>query len=431
MNTVMPNPHRLVVGSQTPGQNLAAVEQWLGTMRSPNGYGGPVVHWWQNCLQFTGAGLDWRYEGMITGFLNLYQRTQDSRWLACARQAGDDLVCGQLSSGNFRNSNFELNPYPGGTPHEAAAALGLLHLAEQCGEHAYLSAAERCLQGYYVAYLWDSDSCIFYDSLEKKTFVPNKAATLTEALFKLADLTGDEQWITDYALPTLEAVIAHQLPDGSIYQYSERGRPVAWFFPYYIARCVPALVEGHHRTGENRYLRAAQSALDFIVRWRDPDGGLPQVIYDGGRMNRYPRWIAGAGDIARALSLLDGYDPEPTLAWMLRGQMANGAFRTAHGFAVQSTQRQPPALPDFRDLLPVCGWVDKAFRYLTMLLPDGCNLPPYDPQPIEMDCLLRGRVMQYREDTQRIELRQGSRVIYRWDKGHPWAAVCDLRMLWS
>ena len=37
--------------------------------------------------------------------------------LAC--RAGDDLVQGQLTSGNYRNSCFELNPYTGGTPHVA------------------------------------------------------------------------------------------------------------------------------------------------------------------------------------------------------------------------------------------------------------------------------------------------------------------------
>ena len=47
------------------GSAVANLDAWLDTMRSPDGYGGPVAHWWQNCLQFTGAGLDWRYEGII------------------------------------------------------------------------------------------------------------------------------------------------------------------------------------------------------------------------------------------------------------------------------------------------------------------------------------------------------------------------------
>ncbi len=34
------------------------------------GYGGPVVHWWNHSLAYQGAGLDWRYEGIIDGYLS-------------------------------------------------------------------------------------------------------------------------------------------------------------------------------------------------------------------------------------------------------------------------------------------------------------------------------------------------------------------------
>jgi hypothetical protein len=99
-------------------------------MRGPGGYSGPVVHWWRDCLDYSGPGLDWRYEGIIIGYLNLWAATGEASWLAKARRAGDDLMNGQLPSGNFRNSCFELNPNTGGTPHEAACDLALLRLAE-------------------------------------------------------------------------------------------------------------------------------------------------------------------------------------------------------------------------------------------------------------------------------------------------------------
>ena len=69
-------------------QAVSKLDAWLETMRGPDGYGGPVAHWWQNCLQFTGAGLDWRYEGIVIGYLNLYQKTGNEQWLAKARRAG-------------------------------------------------------------------------------------------------------------------------------------------------------------------------------------------------------------------------------------------------------------------------------------------------------------------------------------------------------
>ena len=77
-------------------QRVADLDAWLETMRGPDGYGGPVAHWWQNCLSYTGAGLDWRYEGLISGYLTLWARTGEPRWAARARRAGDDLRRGLL-----------------------------------------------------------------------------------------------------------------------------------------------------------------------------------------------------------------------------------------------------------------------------------------------------------------------------------------------
>src|SRR5438034_3584893 len=108
---------------------VAKLDAWFETMRGPGGYGGPVAHWWQQSLLYTGAGLDWRYEGMIAGYLRLWERTGDERWLRKARRAGDDLVDGQLASGHYAASAFELNPATAGTPHEAACDVALLLLA--------------------------------------------------------------------------------------------------------------------------------------------------------------------------------------------------------------------------------------------------------------------------------------------------------------
>ena len=53
---------------------VARIDAWLETMRGSAskgcaaGYGGPVVHWWRQCLLYTGPGLDWRYEGIIAGY---------------------------------------------------------------------------------------------------------------------------------------------------------------------------------------------------------------------------------------------------------------------------------------------------------------------------------------------------------------------------
>ena len=410
-------------------------------MRSADGYGGPVVHWWQNCLQYTGAGLDWRYEGIILGYLNLYERTHQRNWLIKAVRAGDDLVRGQLAVGNYRNSCFELNPYPGGTPHEAAADIGLLALAE-CLRHEndpaadkYLSAARRNIDNYYIGVLWDSEASLFRDNPKTLSFVPNKAATLTEALFRLAASSGDERYITQYALPTLQTLLDCQV-NGAVYQNMLRGKIVHKYFPYYVARCVPALVLGYTYTAEERYAEAARNALAWVLNQRTPDGGFIQVVYEGGRRNVYQQWVAAIGDILSIArqSHAVGFDVDVTNShlWLLRGLQPSGGCATARGFGAQISQRAPGTLPDFRDILPVCGWVDKAFRYLTGLVQEDAAINGETLVPFETTCLLRGKVRRYREDNTSITLTgpQNS-VIYHWRKGESWARVCGAELLWK
>jgi hypothetical protein len=355
---------------------VAALDRWLDSMRLPGGYGGPVAHWWEDCLEYTGPALDWRYEGIILGYLNLWAATSDSSWMAKAKRAGDDLVAGQLPSGNYRNSQFELNPGAGGTPHEAAGDLGLLKLAEALRRlddpdwEVYYRTARRNIEAFYIGRLWDETAHSFRDDPVMASFVPNKAATLAEALFALSQLTGEAAWAERYALPTLSAVLDHQVSgvalDGAIYQNSFGLRKIEKFFPYYISRCIGGLLEGLAWSGDERFAEAARRAAAFILKVRYEDGSFPQVIYPGGRLNRYPQWVAAAGDLLRALDLASAvglsYDSTPSLRWLLAGRRPDGAFRTASGFG-----RVTPAgaANDPRDALPVVGWNDKAFRYLT------------------------------------------------------------------
>ena len=70
-----PRPSGLSLEASQYQQILEAVlhlDTWFETQRQPSGYGGAVVHWWWDNLDFTAPGLDWRYEGILIGYLNLY-----------------------------------------------------------------------------------------------------------------------------------------------------------------------------------------------------------------------------------------------------------------------------------------------------------------------------------------------------------------------
>jgi hypothetical protein len=432
------------------------MEAWLESMRMDagpeglSGYGGPVVHWWRDSLRYCGPAFDWRYEGIVRGYLALFERTGDRAWLGKARRAGDDLVAAQLPGGTFQRSRFEQNPGTAGTPHEFAVDVALLVLARalrglgDVGWSRYMEAALRNVEAFCVGRLWDEAAQSFRDDPERPSFVPNKTCTLVEALLLLAELTGEAVWLDRYVLPSLEAVLRLQVRcdgdplDGGIAQNSFGARVIEKYFPYYAARCVPALLGAHAQTGNTALLDGALRVGGFLRRWQDPDGGWPQVVYPGGRVNRHPRWIAGAADVYRALHALRDHDVEATPAvpnraaavrWLLAGQLSDGAPRTAIGFASHVNQHPVSAadVPDARDLFPVVGWADKAFRYLAEHVdalgdaPSGGAASPAEQPAVDLPCLWRGSPARYVAGPDSVRVVADERPLWWWDRRSHWA----------
>lgn len=430
------------------GLALARLEAWLETVRDAGGYAGPVAHWWQQSLLYCGPGLDWRYQGIIEGYLSLWRGTGENSWLAKACRAGDDLRVRQLDNGHYPASAFEINPASGGTPHEAACDGALLQLAltlrqsGQPGWEVYQAAAERNLKSYYTGMLWDASAKSFRDNPTQASFVPNKAATVCEALFGLAELTGQAEWVERYALPNLDRIIEHQAgPEqgrlaGAVAQNSFGEKRIEKYFPVYNARCVPALLLGYRWSGQERYLEAARRVLQFITAWVYPDGSLPTVVYPNGSVNRYPGWIAALADVLLAARLLGSYGVGANLtateAYLLAGQDASGAFQTGRGFQAQSAWRNKkslPAWPDLRDVLHVTGWCDKVFRYLAARF-EGETLPVAASLPFEVECIFQGRRWRLVETPQALQIfGSDKKLAYLWRKGQgqKWAETENSR----
>jgi hypothetical protein len=422
---------------------LARLESWLETMRGAAGYGGPVAHWWGQCLRFTGAAADWRYEGIILGYLRLWERTATGIWLTRACRAADDVVRQALPSGGYRYSSFELNPAPFGTPHEAACDVALLRLAlalraaglEPERAERYAATAGKNLRNVYAAALWDGEAGGFRDVPTAAGFVPNKQATVAEAWLALAEWTGDARCAERYARPALDLIVRAQQDGGAhagaidqILTRSAQGwRASGRYFPLYIARCLPALVAGASAFHDGALADAARSAARFISAQIGTQGECPLIVYANGNVRHLPGWVAAIGDLLRGLTAaqaVGGPPPHPALlARLLAGQDGNGGIRTAHDFASILNSRQQASLPEFRDLLHVAGWADKAFRYLADVAdPVAEPLPPSD-EPFDAMCAFRERILRLVETPVELRLEHAGHMVYRWQKGQDWAWV--------
>jgi hypothetical protein len=314
--------------------------------------------------------------------------------------------------------------------------VGLLLLASalrQAGEPAwerYAGCAEHNLRGHYITRLWERDSVGPRAHPRLTAFVSHKAATICEALFLLADLRGEALWVDHYALPTLDAILSHQVADegpleGAIAQNSFGGRPVEQYLPLFIARCIPALIQGYERTGAERYFDGARRAMGFIERWVGDDGAPPLMILGSEQALSTPRLVAPLGDILRVADLLAAHGVRAELGEMRRrlldGQDASGGILLATGSPIKQRRRQAP--PDLRDSLRVVGWCDKAFRYLAAHA--SPELPPARSEMVVSECTFHGRNVELLESAEVLEVRHRGALRFRWRKGQSWAEVAE------
>lgn len=412
---------------------VGALHAWFETTRVDGGYGGPVSHWWRDSLRYAGPGLDWRYEGILHGYLDLYESTGEDRWLDAATRAGRDLVDGQLATGNYRASAFERNPERAGTPHEACASGALVRLARVARDggrewEPFATTARRNLQ-WHLDVLWHENAETFSDTVGLESYVPNKIASTAAAVLELGRLTDDDALVGQVVKPAMETVLDLQVTSGehrgAIHQLATGGADVAHgdgkFFPLYVARCVPPLLAVGAETGDDRFVDAAVRAGEFLERVEREDGSFPQVLYRTGHRNVHPQWVAGVGDVLRAYDGLTeqgcDFDTQPTKDWLLSGFDDCGAFRTARGFGRVVGRGEGDTL---RDVLHVVGWNDKAFRWLATRVDDVTMV---ESRTTRTRCTFDGTPGRFIEDANRTEFVAAGRSerTYRWDKDSRWA----------
>jgi hypothetical protein len=382
-------------------------------MHQPGGYGGPVAHWWSNRYRFTGPGLDWRYEGILIGLHQVWSKTGDAVYLNRLGQAAQDLIAGQLADGCYRASRFELNPGTFGTPHEAAATLGLVLASPALDDpDLALHTARRNLDN-LISKLYSSNKRLYTDR------VPNKLCTLAQALLAFAEASGNEQYL-DPARAALDQALSYQLNSGpfkgAIHQYAPEDGKGDWrFFPYYQARCIPPLVEAARLLDQSRYLDSARSILEFIERTRSGTT-WPMALYPGGKREELRFW-AGMADILLAYRALQTPLPEGVLEALLASQTTSGAFPTFWA-----------AKPDYRARTPVAGWNDKMLRLLAELLPENTSLPEAQVAPHQEEVLIWGQWAALEETSTHLVIEHSGKRFYEWHKQEPWARVVSAEL---
>lgn len=394
--------------------SLNLLDKWLDSCRVKEGYGGPVVHWWGESLTYTGVGTDWRYEGIITTYLNLYKKSGNEYWLNKAVRAGNDLVKLQLKNSYFPTSCFELNPTAGTLVHQAGCDIGLLELYKTTKEEQFLKTAERNIYQIIDKY-WDPTKGQYHSFVDRTTskqsfyYSPNMAATFTEALIILLNMNGYEK-LEPYINKTLRHLLSVQVPQGRLEGGIFEEEDHSTIYSFYMARYVPVFLRQYELTKEKEFKKAADKIVKFLLSLEHEHGGFYHFICPNGNKYNKFRWIAGTGDILRALYLakVDESIIKKHTDWILNYQHPSGGIQSS----ITTKNR-------FEDVLPVVGWCDKTFRLLSLIAKGEVIETEYKKTICK--CNWRGKKAQYEEDEKYMGLTHKGKTLYLWDKKEPLA----------
>lgn len=420
--------------TQRIARAAAGLESWFETVHGEDGYRGPSIGLRDTGIAFCGAGYDWRYEGLLDGFCQMYWATRDTAYLDAAERSLVHIQSAQLLNGAFRNSYFEYNPMEGGMPHEPAM------LAAVCRTLRCLTAAGKTLPAgveamvyryvhhHLLKQLWNKKLQTFNDwpTSEFQYYSPASAAAVIELLLEVADRTGEWNTLEHYVTGAADSLLHAQIKTGPLaggMPPSSRGD--AGVSPFLAARCLPALAAVAKKLNNDVYRVAATSLEEFLRRQSALPGGWPKMVFADRPPMHAPVFTGAIAGILTAMhraERLTGDDLKNPLEFILAQQTASGAFRTAAGFG---QWRKPSPIPDWRDVLPVCGWQDKIFALLACLHPG--ERASFTPAEVVQEVRIQHRSGAFREDAQsiRIELR-GGQPLFHWNKNQKWPSVCLL-----
>jgi hypothetical protein len=425
------------MNSQHPDRQRAAavvagLEAWFESIRSGDGFGGPVVGLQRDSVRFCGAGFDWRWEGLLDGWGTRLRQTGDLAYAARLEAGLCAIRAAQLPDGVFRNSYFDHNPFEGGMPHEP------ILLAAVCRARRTLLEASRpvpagvdemltrYVEEHLIKELWSKQLRTFKDWLQSDFghYSVHAVAAAVDLLLEYGDSADCAARCEPFIAAAVDSILALQVTRGEMrgaLPLSNRRGDAA--VPAYAARCLPVLQAVQRRTGRADCAAAGKALAEFLLRCRRVDGTYPPRVFPSRPPAECPLLYGGGAGIVHAL-LRAGHAEDAGVAAeverLAAAQSASGGLDTARGFGRRRADGKGP--PDWRDVMPVAGWADKAYALLAEVA--AGDRGHFTPGPVEREVTVQGQRALFREtgEALAIDSAAGS-ALFRWTKGRQWAEV--------
>jgi hypothetical protein len=411
--------------------SLYSLESWFETVRDREGYRGPAIGLRRSQLACCVPGYDWRYEGLLAGWIERHKASGDAFYLTRLKQDIAQIIGAQLGNGTFKNSHFTDGPFEGGMPHEPAMLNAAVKAAVYLEQNSLYNSSAlklcvgRYIDSYLIAYLWNKLLKTFnnWPFSEFEVYSPYCVASVIELLSNYGKWQNCLEVYLPYISFAGESIIKTQCTEGSSSgAFPTLSSGTKGYSPFYTARCLCSLKILEELCDDRDYKKSFDMAESYIRDSALKQGGFCRLTFQDRKPMTTPLLlgaVSGILDAFKRASCLKTSDLDQHMPLLMKEQSASGAFHTAVGFGKVSLPKEG-ARRDFRDFFPVCGWNDKIF-YLLSALGGGAKPERNDFINDAHLAIVNGSVGNIKETPWEIKVLDKKNIeVYHWTKKENW-----------
>ena len=360
----------------------SALACYMSTWENKGAYYGYVVHRHDLKRLTYIHDTPWEQAPMIRGWLTIYDKTKDRKYLDKA------ILCADLQLSRFNKEKSYFN-YAGfeddrfsSLVHNALADCALLNIAsysdvDQQFKDKIIETVKDNIQNYFVGRLWNSKTkaCKFNDfdyySPNRDRFVANMNSIAVEAMIEYYHVTGDHcfletakqigSWIKTQVCNT------DDIRNGAIC-YSDVACDV--YVNIYTALALRGINALYQLTLDEDYKRISINAVNHLISYSDGKVFYHSLTKQGEL--KEPYFIAGAGMILIAIDDANRLfnlkiDTSSFVTYILSCQQKNGGIDAFHKYNYPANTRVKARYKGnvWEDCACVPAWNAQLFEFLS------------------------------------------------------------------
>jgi|GEM_PF-2807522 len=326
---------------------------WIYSWRQADGYGGFLHHAIHGTVNWSHARLvpSYTYQPLMSGFMNLYEKTQNQKWLDYALQTANDLINILDKANQFKYSGFEFAPAGGSIVHTINPLFAFFRLYRITGNKKLLQVSKAVLESVVCIYWRGSNLAGPF----------NMTLMATAAMAEYGELTGDWRLYNNYGKPCFELAKEHRVGSDEkdlegLYYRLEKDHSI--IFPWYNCVKADAMMRVAKATNNSYWKEEGISILNKVKSLMTQDYRLPHsYLYEKRKhtLTTEPILIAPAAYSLMLMQkhhLLTESEVQNSIDSLISNQVSIGYIRPNDGY-------------DWRSYTGIMAWNAFVFEYFS------------------------------------------------------------------